>query len=561
MQRRTEEEVPWDWQAHQGFSERKRWHGTTPCCNKPDSLEAISDYYTELEEETSFANEEEQPAEVVVGAKAGRDGILKDGHFFDSGIINGTTTSQRSRRRSAFAQLWNEFWFPPHVPKSCQLFRQENVAIPACYLLVGLLQGLAGPLINVLPLDMGATEAQQVTVAIVTQLPASFKLFFGFLSDTLPIFGYRRKSYMMIGWMVASLAALFLLLSIRNDLKTVTPTSSKCFSSDNNKNQESNDDNNDMADDHEDDGAVSSGSLTPAIRLLALCFFLFGCGSWLADVMADAMVAEKAKLESIESRGSLQSTCYSYRFFGVMCALPMSTFLYTVHGPYHVIVLLSLLPLTILPVVYGLEEHIPVGSLVKSSWEHCLEIWDTVCSRATWQPMGFVFLYNVLQVTNAAGKEFSRTVLHFTSCQLNIMFFAALVLVYLGILCYKYFWIHSSWRTVYMVTTIVGVICSALQLMLIYGKTLGLPPFWFAMGDHAFSEFVEGVQFLPITIMMVHLCPAGSEVRMVFTWNGIFGSCRLGVLYLILTRTAHSHNSCPFLSREGCKLRLVYLSS
>lgn len=33
----------------------------------------------------------------------------------------------------------------------------------------------------------------------------------------------------------------------------------------------------------------------------------------------------------------------------------------------------------------------------------------------------------------------------------------------------------------------------------------------FALGDDAFAEFISGIQFLPTTIMMVHLCPHGSE--------------------------------------------------
>jgi len=48
-------------------------------------------------------------------------------------------------------------------------------------------------------------------------------------------------------------------------------------------------------------------------------------------------------------------------------------------------------------------------------------------------------------------------------------------------------------------------------VLLIYGITFGLSPFLFALGDDAFAEFIGGVQFLPTTIMMVHLCPAGSE--------------------------------------------------
>ena len=462
--------------------------------------------------------------------------------------IDPTITSNilKYKDNSSFWERWNEFWFPHNVPRACQLFRKENIAVPACYLLVGLLQGLSGPLINVLPLDMGASEAQQVTVAILTQLPSSFKMFFGFLSDTVPLFGYRRKSYMVIGWLITSFAALVLLYVIGSDLKKVTPASSNCFSSlDGAQNYENY---NDMQQDGNDDGMIfEDAPESPMIRFLALCFLIYGCGVWMADVMADAVVAEKAKLEPIESRGSLQSTCYSYRFFGVMCAVPVSTYLYTAYGPYYVILLLSILPLMVLPAIYSLEEVIPLG--YKSTWEHCLEIWHTVCSRATWQPMGFVFLYKTLQVSNAAGKEFSRTVLHFSSCQLNLMFFVALLLLYVGILMYKYCWIQSSWRTVYLITTAFGLLFGGLHLMLIYGHTLGLPPFWFAVGQNAFSEFVEGVQFLPTTIMMVHLCPEGSEVRPAVheynMWEESF------VLLIILC-------TCSMLPK-GCKLCLIHL--
>ena len=52
--------------------------------------------------------------------------------------------------------------YPPGVPRQVQLLRLENLAVPACYLLVGLLQGLSGPFTNVYPLDLNASEAQQV---------------------------------------------------------------------------------------------------------------------------------------------------------------------------------------------------------------------------------------------------------------------------------------------------------------------------------------------------------------------------------------------------------------
>jgi hypothetical protein len=61
------------------------------------------------------------------------------------------------------------------------------------------------------------------------------------------------------------------------------------------------------------------------------------------------------------------------------------------------------------------------------------------------------------------------------------------------------------------VTTLLGGFFSLLQVCLIYDVTFGLSNFAFCLGDDAFSEFIGGIQFLPTTIMMVHLCPAGSE--------------------------------------------------
>jgi hypothetical protein len=125
--------------------------------------------------------------------------------------------------------------------------------------------------------------------------------------------------------------------------------------------------------------------------------------------------------------------------------------------------------------------------------------------------MGFVYLYNVLQVGNAAWKQFLKTVLHFTSNQLNTLLVVAYVLLWVGIMVYKKYFINWSWRSIYIATTALNGVFSSLQILLIKGKTFGLSPFLFALGDDAFADFIAGIQFLPTTIMMVHLCPAGSE--------------------------------------------------
>ena len=121
-----------------------------------------------------------------------------------------------------------EWLFPPHVPPECQLLRKENLAIPVSYLLIGLLQGLSSPLINVLPLDLHATEAQQTSISSIRGLPASLKLLFGFWSDNRPWCGYRRKPYMLLGWAMASISMYILLWSSNLDIPS--QNNNNCFS-------------------------------------------------------------------------------------------------------------------------------------------------------------------------------------------------------------------------------------------------------------------------------------------------------------------------------------------
>lgn len=395
----------------------------------------------------------------------------------EEGVRNGKVGVFEMPQSKTFAQSLEDWLFPPELPRSCQLLRPENIAVPLCYLLVGLLQGLSSPLINVFPLDLGATEAQQTTISSIRSLPASFKLLFGFLSDNFPVYGYRRKPYMFLGWLFASFS-VFLLIASSN--LNIDFQNRNCFKRG-------------AASAANDDTTRSElPSDAPSVTFFAICLLGFGTGFWLADVMGDSIVAEKAKLEPESSHGSVQSSCYSYRFFGMMVAAPLSTFLYSEWGPSSVILLLSLLPLTILPFIYMLHEN--NEEPVRSTNEQCLEIWKTVCSRAVWQPMGFVFFYNVMQVSNAAWRQFLVTTLNFTTCQLNLILVASLVLLYLGILAYKYYFIKWSWRSVYVLTTALNGVFSFLQILLITGITFGLSNFWFALGDDAFSDFIQGIQ-------------------------------------------------------------------
>ena len=399
------------------------------------------------------------------------------------------------------------YLYPPDTPREVQLLRKENIAIPACYLLVGVSQGLSRPFANVYPLDLNANEAQQTTISSLHSLPSTFKLAFGFISDNIPVAGYRRKSYMLIGWAIASLSMLAMM--IFSDLSAEVSSEQIMMNETNSSDREYSLrylQSSSLDEFQEQDMRVGK---PPSLSFLSFTLLLFGGGFWLADVMGDSLVAEKAKLEPESSCGQLQSSCYACQFFGRMIAAPLSTVLYSRFGPQSVVMLMAGLPSVMIPFIYNLKEKKDID--VVSTRDQCAEIWRTVCSRSVWQPMGFVYLYNVLQVGNAAWKQYLKTVLNFTSGQLNSLLVASYVLLWLGVVTYKKFFIKLSWRSIYVTTTLLNGVLSTFQIFLIKEITFGLSPFLFALGDDAFADFIVGIQILPATIMMVSLCPAGSE--------------------------------------------------
>ena len=91
-----------------------------------------------------------------------------------------------------------QYVYPELTIKELQMLSLENIALPLTYLMVGTMQGVSSGVMTMYLLRIGATEAQQATILSLQSLPGSFKVFFGFISDTFPLFGYRRKVYMAL---------------------------------------------------------------------------------------------------------------------------------------------------------------------------------------------------------------------------------------------------------------------------------------------------------------------------------------------------------------------------
>jgi MFS family permease len=364
-----------------------------------------------------------------------------------------------------------------------------NLAIFMSYFCIGVaLQLLRTPLIVYFIADLGATPAEVNVLFTVMAVPWCFKVIYGFLSDCLPISGLRRKPYFMSGWLIYIVANLLLMINP-----------------------------------------------FPSIQMCILLVFIQTAGYMLADVMTDALIVERSRYETQDERGTLQSKGYIIRFFGSTIAATIGALVYNKdvwqwYLPMRLVFFINaafpiVLLLPFVPYLLELETHCQP----KNFWLQCQDLFHTSQLRAVWQPMTFVYVYNALQLTNAAWMNFLVEGLHFSAWQIGIVSIAGSIMAWLGIMTYERFFFASNWRIVYFWCTTLASTIALGQLILVFGwnQRLGIPDIWFSMGDDVLVEFVIAVQFLPMCIMYLGLCPPGSEgttYAMLTTWSNLAGS-------------------------------------
>ncbi|RHY10892.1 hypothetical protein DYB36_009613, partial [Aphanomyces astaci] len=83
------------------------------------------------------------------------------------------------------------------------LFSREAFALFMQYGAIGIIYGMI-PSLNypIFNIYLNLEGYQTSSYGVLTVIGWSFKVIFGLLSDCVPIYGYRRKSWMLIGWTI-----------------------------------------------------------------------------------------------------------------------------------------------------------------------------------------------------------------------------------------------------------------------------------------------------------------------------------------------------------------------
>lgn len=358
---------------------------------------------------------------------------------------------------------------------TASLWTPETVAIPVTYIYTGLLVSLPAAYIEYFPRVLGASDAQLSTIAIVRGLPWTFKALFGILPDRVPVWGLRFKPYLLLGCFTSSLFHLFL------------------------------------------------GLYSDALTVVSFTLLLLGAmaGIVMADVMADALVANRVlrKLELFP--GHAQSTVYMCRFISEMIGF-WSGALVSNSSSWgaglsmrELFLLVALFPLfTVVPCIWYMHE--PLVTTVLPLRAQVEQLGVMLQRRATWQPVSFLVLFNVCLVHNSAWGNYLKVAYDFDAFQYGALLAIGASVTFAAILLYRRCVmgkLENAWQWLYFVTGAVVAVFSLLNVLLVLGvnDAIGLPPFWFALGDTAVIAFAKGFQYLPLAVIFVSVCPEGQE--------------------------------------------------
>ncbi|EQC34418.1 hypothetical protein SDRG_08188 [Saprolegnia diclina VS20] len=274
----------------------------------------------------------------------------------------------------------------------------EAIGLLGQYVAVGVIYGflpaLAYPVYTQYLNFSGYQVASYTTLVSISW---SLKIFFGVLTDCFPLFGLKRKPYMIIGWLlcIAALCGL----AFRPFPDPYLPRALAANLTDDVIPRVRGGDFSDLSE-------AQVAMLHMSAKSEALYYILLSSiasfGYVLADVAADAMVVQYAQREPIATRGKLQSAIYGTRYAASLLPSLITGFCLNGHefgGSFdwalsiNVLYGIMLLPcaFAILCVIFLVQEDREFRPMLRY---YVSTLWRLLTLRVTWQICAFRFLSN-----------------------------------------------------------------------------------------------------------------------------------------------------------------------
>lgn len=345
----------------------------------------------------------------------------------------------------------------------------ELLAILMVYFVQGIL-GLARLAVSFFLKDELALGPAQVSALMgIVAIPWMVKPLFGFISDGLPIGGYRRRPYLVISGLLGVVSWV--------TLATVVHTAWAATL------------------------AIALGSLSVAV----------------GDVIVDSLVVERARSESVGAAGALQSLCWGATAVGGLVTAYFSGFLLQRFDTHTIFLITATFPLLVSGAAWWIAEEkvvTPPDWAVVRSQLGLLK--QAVTQRRIWLPTAFLFLWQSMPSGESAFFYFSTNELGFEPEFLGRVRLVTSMAAIVGIWVFQRFLKAVPFRVIFGWSTVISSVLGMSVLLLVThtNRSLGIDDRWFSLGDSLILTVMGQIAFMPVLVLAARLCPPGVEATL-----------------------------------------------
>lgn len=195
----------------------------------------------------------------------------------------------------------------------------------------------------------------------VAALPWVIKPVFGLISDSVPLLGFRRRSYLVLSGLLGCGAWLSL------GTWVATPWQATA--------------------------AILAASIAIA----------------LSDVIVDSLVVERARQESATEMGTLQSLSWAATAVGGILTAYFSGQLLQWFSPRTVFQITAAFPLLMSGVAWAIAEaRVTARPQLRQTWEHINRVRQAMMQKRIWLPVAFLFLWQATPARNQPSFSSQR---------------------------------------------------------------------------------------------------------------------------------------------------------
>ncbi|MGF1539800.1 MAG: folate/biopterin family MFS transporter [Pleurocapsa sp.] len=350
----------------------------------------------------------------------------------------------------------------------------ELIAILTVYFVQGIL-GLARLAVSFfLKDDLGLSPAQVAALMGIASIPWVIKPLFGFISDGLPLFGYRRRPYLILSGLLGTISWLALATLVNN-----------------------------------------AWTATAVILLTSLSVAI-------SDVIVDSLIVERARKESIAKSGSLQSLSWGCSALGGLITAYLGGVLLEHISNNSIFEITATFPLIVSAVAWLIaEEKVDTSSDSQTAEnsvvkEQIQQLWGAIKQKSIWLPTAFLFIWQATPTADSAFFFFSTNELGFKPEFLGRLRLVTSLASLLGIFIFQKYLKTVPFRRILGWSTVIAATLGMTTLLLVThtNRALGIDDRWFSLGDSLILTVAGQITWMPVLVLSARLCPKGVEATL-----------------------------------------------